>query len=222
MAEYGESPSSSDPHVVIVGTGSIGSILAAHLTEAGHHVSAVDGWYPHVEELRGNGVRIAAPDETVQVRADARNIDELHEIERPVDVLLVAVKAYESAAAVAMMTPLLREQSTVVVVQNGITEEWFKQLVDPGSVVGCSVHVPAELTAPGRVTRYLPRSRRTFSLGEVGGRAGPRVHRLAELFATAGRTEVTDDLIATKWAKLAVNTMTNAPAGITGWTTNRL
>ena len=38
------------------------------------------------------------------------------------------------------------------------------------------------------------------------------VERLAGLFAAAGETEVSDDLGAVKWAKLAVNTMTNAPA----------
>lgn len=210
------------PHIGIIGTGSIGSILAAHLTEAGHRVSAVDSWYPNVEELRGEGVEITSPDETARVRVNAWNIDEVDQIERPVDVLLVAVKAYESASALALMAPLLHADSTVVAIQNGMTDQWFTRLVEPSRLVGCSVHVPAELAAPGRVTRYLPRSRRTFSLGELDGQAGPRVRRLADLFATAGRTEVTDELIATKWAKLAVNTMTNAPAGITGWTTNRL
>jgi 2-dehydropantoate 2-reductase len=209
-------------HVGIVGAGSIGSMLAAHLTLAGHRVTVVDGWFPHVEEIRGDGVEITAPDETVRVSLDAYNVDELDRVRRPLDVLLVAVKAYDSAAAVRLMSPLLHESATVVPVQNGMTEEWFARLVGPERLVGCCVHVPAELTGPGRVTRYLPRSRRAFTLGGLGGGAEPRAQALAGLFGVAGETDVTKNLAAVKWAKLAVNAMTNAPAGITGWTTNRL
>jgi 2-dehydropantoate 2-reductase len=212
----------SDPHIGVIGCGSIGSLLAAHLTLAGHRVSVVDSWYPHVERVRADGVEIQAPDETVRARLEARNIDEVHGLTSAFDVLLVAVKSYESAAAVALMAPLLREDTLVVPVQNGMNEEWFARLLRRGRLVGCSVHVPAELTGPGRVTRYLPRTLRTFSLGVTDDGPAAPVEWLAGMFGAAGETEVIDDLVAVKWAKLAVNTMTNAPAAITGWTTNRL
>lgn len=210
------------PHIGVIGCGSIGSLLAAHLTLDGYRVSVVDSWYPHVERIRDDGVEIRAPDETVGARLEARHIDEVEELTTPLDVLVVAVKSYESAAAVALLGPLLRDETLVVPAQNGMNEEWFGRLLPRGRLVGCSVHVPAELTGPGRVTRYLPRTHRSFSLGVTdGGQVAP-VERLASLFASAGETETSHDLVAVKWAKLAVNTMTNAPAAITGWTTNRL
>lgn len=213
---------SSAPHIGVIGCGSIGSLLAAHLTLDGHRVSVVDSWYPHVERIRTDGVEIQAPDETVRARLEAHNIDEVHELTTPLDVLLVAVKSYESAASVALLAPLLREETLVVPVQNGMNEEWFARLLPRGRLVGCSVHVPAELTGPARVTRYLPRTLRTFSLGVTDDGPAAPVERLAGIFQAAGETEIRDDLAAVKWAKLAVNTMTNAPAAITGWTTNRL
>jgi 2-dehydropantoate 2-reductase len=205
-----------------MGCGAIGSIVAAHLTLAGVPVTVVDPWFRHVEEVRAAGVRITAPDEEHRVRLAAVNVDEMHEVDRPVDVLLVAVKAYDSAAAIGLLRPLLHEGSVVVPVQNGMTAQWFCRLVGDSRVVGCAVHVPAELTGAGNVVRYLPRDRRTFTLGEVAGPVTPRVRQLAELLAPAGLTDVTDDLPAVKWGKLAVNAMTNAPAGLTGWTTHRL
>jgi 2-dehydropantoate 2-reductase len=209
-------------HVGIVGSGSIGSLLAAHLTLSGHQVTVVDGWFPHVERIRDDGVEIQAPDERVEARLNALNVDELDRVEGRIDVLLVAVKAYESAMAVRLMEPLLHPDSVVVPVQNGMTDDMFTRLVPADRLLGCSVHVPAELTEPGKVTRYVARNRRTFSVGEPRGGTSARAERLAEIFEPAGVTEVTGDLMATKWAKLAVNMMANAPAGITGWTTHRL
>ena len=211
-----------DRHVGIVGSGSIGSILAAHLTSSGHRVTVVDGWFPHVERVRDHGVVIQAPDERVVARLNAFNVDELDRIGDRIDVLLVAVKAYESAMAVHLMRPLLHPDSVVVPVQNGMTDAMFARLWPPDRLLGCSVHVPAELTDPGEVTRYVGRDQRTFSVGEPNGGLSARAERLMQVFEPAGRTEITADLMATKWAKLVVNTMANAPAGITGWTTKRL
>ncbi|WP_162830012.1 ketopantoate reductase family protein [Amycolatopsis palatopharyngis] len=219
MAEW---QPSGEPHIGIIGCGSIGSLLAAHLTLAGRSVSVVDSWFRNVEEVRGHGVEIQAPDEAVRARVDAHNIDEVQNIARPLDVLLLAVKAYESANALALMASLIQDDTIVVPVQNGMAEEWIAKVLPRGRLVGCSVHVPAELTAPGRVTRYLPRGRRTFSLGAVGAAPIAPAQYVAELIQPAGDTEVVADLPAVKWAKLAVNTMTNAPAGLTGWTTKRL
>lgn len=209
-------------HVAVVGGGAIGSILAGHLTSAGVPVTVVDPWFRHVEEIRTAGVQITAPDEVHRFRLAALNVDEVDEVDRPVDVLLVAVKAYDSAVAIGLMRHLLHGSSIVVPVQNGMTAQWFCRLVGASRVVGCSVHVPAELTGPGTVVRYLSREQRTFTLGEVDGPVTARVRQLAELFAPAGSTDVADDLAAVKWGKLAVNAMTNAPAGLTGWTTHRL
>jgi 2-dehydropantoate 2-reductase len=210
------------PHIAIIGIGAIGSMLAAHLTEAGHDVTCVDGWYPHVEAARTVGVQISSPDEQHRVRIVAHHVDEVDHIDRPVDLLLVAVKAYDSAWAIRLMEPLLHPSTVVVPVQNGMTDAWFGSLAAGRRRLGCSVHVPAELTAPGRVTRYLPRSRRTLSVGEVHGGGSDLADEVTSLLAAAGGCETTEDLVAVKWAKLAVNTMTNAPAGISRWTTRRL
>lgn len=210
------------PHIGVVGVGSIGSLLAAHLTETGHDVSVVDAWYPHVEAVRSSGVEIQTPDEHLHVRLAAYHVDEVDEVRRPWDLVLVAVKAYDSARALRLVEPLLHTDTVVVPVQNGMTDAWFARLAHGRRLLGCSVHVPAELTGPGQVRRYLPRSRRTFSIGEVGGGRSRLAEDVARLFSAAGECEMSEDLMAVKWAKLAVNTMTNAPAALSRWTTRRL
>lgn len=216
-------PHDGDPHIVVAGAGAIGSLVAAHLVAAGRSVTVIDGWYPHVEAMRANGVVIEAPDETIGTPVPAHHIDEVDTIDRPADLLLVASKAQESAVMLGLTSTLRSPETVVLPLQNGMTQEWFTRMLGGRSrLLGAAVHVPAELVGPGRVRRYLPRGRRTLSVGPQERGASRLAHQVAELLMPAGQCDVATDLAAVKWAKLAVNTMTNAPAGLTGWTTGRL
>lgn len=44
--------------IAIIGTGSMGSIYAALLADAGHDVWAVDAWPEHVAAMNKNGLRV--------------------------------------------------------------------------------------------------------------------------------------------------------------------
>lgn len=211
-----------DPHIVIVGCGAIGSLVAAHLATDGRRVTVLDGWSANVAAIQQGALIIEAPDETHRARVTAHHLDEIGSIALA-DLLFIAVKAYDTPAALEATAPLRHENTVVVPLQNGMTVDWFGALLDDRSrVVGSAVHVPAELVGPATVRRYLPRNRRTMSLGEPAGGTSPLAGQIAQLLQPVGLCEETSDLRAEKWAKLAVNTMTNAPAGLTGWTTGKL
>ena len=48
--------------IAVVGTGAIGSSVAADLTDAGHDVTMIDQWPEHVEAMRREGLRVTMPD----------------------------------------------------------------------------------------------------------------------------------------------------------------
>ncbi|HYL79712.1 MAG TPA: ketopantoate reductase C-terminal domain-containing protein, partial [Candidatus Acidoferrum sp.] len=59
-------------------------------------------------------------------------------------------------------------------------------------------------------------SRLSFALGELNGMITPRVQELVKVLAPVGPTRATANLWGDRWAKLTVNCMANALAGITG------
>src|SRR5687767_6259318 len=103
--------------VAIVGCGAMGSMYAALLADAGHDVWAIDNWKEHVEAIRKDGLRLegASGDRTVRVSAtsDPRAAG-------PCDLAILATKAMHVEAAAKSMQPLLKSDTVVLSIQNGL------------------------------------------------------------------------------------------------------
>src|SRR5262245_13518976 len=70
----------------------------------------------------------------------------------PMDWVLVATKAYDSASASPWLAKLLGPQTRVAVVQNGVEHvERFAPYVPVDRIVPVMIDLPAERTAPGKI-----------------------------------------------------------------------
>lgn len=208
--------------MVILGSGAIGSVTGGYLRRTGVEVPLVDGWYQHVELMKARGLDVVNPDESFHVDVDARNLDELPQLPGPFDVVGIAVKAYDTLWAAQVAAHYLASDGVVVSLQNGINEEVIASVVGRERVVGCVVHMSAGLYEPGRVTRTSNPAWATFTLGELDGRRTPRIEALAQLLSAVGETHVSENIWGELWAKLTLNAMGNALAGLTGYTTRQL
>ena len=88
----------------ILGSGAVGGYYGAKLARAGHDVTFIARG-AHLEAIRERGLQIRSPvlgDFTVRARAeeDTATVG-------PVDVVIVAVKAYDNATALPLIAPLL-------------------------------------------------------------------------------------------------------------------
>jgi putative copper resistance protein D len=83
-------------------------------------------------------------------------------------------------------------------------------------VIGCAVALGASLYELGHVLRTSSLSQPSFPLGELNGMMTPRVQEVVTVLAPAGPTHATANLWGERWARLTVNCMANALAGITG------
>jgi len=206
--------------IAIYGVGAIGSVIGANLVRHGHDVTLVDPWREHVEAMKAGGLRVSEVEEewTVPVRA-------LHpwEVgERTFDVVIVAVKSYDTVAAVRAMLPHLAEGGFFVSAQNSINEEWIIPLVGRERVVGCVVTISAGLYEPGHALRTSAREVPALTLGEPDGSLSPRLQRLREVLSCVGPVRTTTNLWGERWSKLATNCMINSLAGITGYSSGRV
>jgi 2-dehydropantoate 2-reductase len=213
------SPAIADGVIAIAGSGAVGGTTGAYLRRAGHDVLLVDGWHQNVEAIRRDGLALKGPNEEFRVEVRAVHLDELA---APLDVVLLAVKSYDTEWMARTLLPYLAPDGCVVSLQNGLNEERIAAVVGAERTVGCVVHLSVGMFEPAVATRYTRSDWLTFSIGELDGRRTPRVDRLAELLGAAGPVEVTGDVRGALWMKLCINAMNNGLTGLTGLTSPSL
>lgn len=129
--------------IAIVGPGAVGGTFAAHLCQVGTHRVTVCARTPfgRLQVETPDGSVTASPDVLV---APARA--------RPVDWVLIAVKAYDAASCASWLGALVSASTSVAVLQNGVEHvERFAPWVDPVQLVPVVVDCPAERLSPGQV-----------------------------------------------------------------------
>jgi len=187
----------------VLGAGAVGGVLAALLDRAGHEV-VVTARGEHADALRQNGLRLAGGwgESEHRLRVVGR-------LDAPLDLIVLATKAHDSAAALAAAEGL--DGVPVFVVQNGLGGADAVRDALPHSPVAIGLALFAvSLTAPGvvEVTGPAPLA--------IGGDAAAVAVALPLMrdALPADVTEVTD-VHGAQWTKLLVNQVNALPA-ITG------
>jgi 2-dehydropantoate 2-reductase len=117
---------------------------------------------------------------------------------READVLIVAVKTYGMAAALASLRHL--DVATVLSVQNGVLKnEWLADTFGPEKTVGTAAFFSGEILPEGPVRFTLNGG---FCVGEIPAGRSERVVHLAETLARAGiQAEATEHIQTVEWSK---------------------
>lgn len=132
---------------VVVGAGAVGGTVGGRLYDAGRDVVLVARG-AHAEAMRRDGLRLALPDRVLTVRAPvATSVGEV--TLGPDDVVLLATKTQDSAAALADIAAI-RSDIAVACLQNGVANERMA-LRRFDRVYGVVVMLPAVMLEPGRI-----------------------------------------------------------------------
>jgi 2-dehydropantoate 2-reductase len=167
----------------ILGSGAVGGYFGARLARAGQEVTFIARG-AHGDAIRERGLEIRsaalggfvaqAPVESDTARVGA------------VDVVVVAVKAYDNDTAYPMIAPLLGPDTVVLTLQNGVDNvDQLGRMVGRERVLGGTTYVATALEAPGLIVQTGVH--RSIIFGEVFGARGltPRVQAIAEVMAPA-------------------------------------
>jgi 2-dehydropantoate 2-reductase len=205
--------------IAIVGAGAMGSVYAGLFASAGHEVWAVDRWREHVEAIRARGLRLegASGDRTVRLHAttDAREVG-------PCDLVILATKAMHVAAAAESARALLKPDTPVLSIQNGLggPETAAAVLGRERVMVGVVGGFGASIRAPGHAHHN---GMELVRLGEFGGPITPRLKAVEELWRGAGfRVKVFDDIGQLVWEKLICNCAYSGPCALAECTTGEV
>ena len=197
--------------IAVVGAGAMGSVYAGLLGSAGNEVWAVDTWEARIAAIRERGLRVegASGDRTVRIEATTRA-----EEVGPVDLVIVSTKAMDVHDAARTARALLREDTVVLPIQNGLGSADVVAAVvgDDRVVIGVAGGFGASIVAPGHARHE---GMELLRLGELRGPASARVERVAEVWRAAGFTVKTyDDVDALVWEKLVCNVCFSATCGL--------
>jgi 2-dehydropantoate 2-reductase len=204
--------------IAVLGTGANGSCIAAGLVETGRDVILIDQWPAHVEAMRANGITIAMPKSELHVPVRAYHLCDVCTLHVTFDVVLLAVKAYDTRWACELITPHLAPDGMLIGIQNAMTAGAIVDVVGPARTLGCVVELSSEMFTPGLVRRKTPPQKTWIGIGALDN--GP-AHRLAEmqtLLGSVGRVEIKPNILAAKWTKLVVNAMCLGPFAMVGLT----
>ena len=168
----------------ILGSGAVGGYFGAKLARAGQDVTFIARG-AHLEAIRANGLAVKSPTlGDFHVRAAAES--DTTKI-GPVDVVMVAVKAYDNATALPMLTPMIGPDTVVLTLQNGVDSvNEVAAVVGEAHVLGGTTYVATALEGPGLIVQTGVH--RSIIFGEVFGehrQVSPRVQAVADIFATA-------------------------------------
>ena len=198
--------------VLIIGGGAIGCFLSARVATARHSVTLV-ARPETVDAIRANGLRLVEADGHLvspQVDVAATLADSLADSPR-FDLVVVSVKAYDTALLAADLHNALPAPPPVLSVQNGVGNEETLAAALNAPILAGTLTTPVEVLAPGHVRVARPSYKFAVAPGPGAGDA----RRVAGLFQDAGfSTHVFEDYRGLKWCKLLMNILANAQAAI--------
>jgi 2-dehydropantoate 2-reductase len=188
--------------ILIVGAGSTGGYFGARLTQAGRDVTFLVR-PARAAALRATGLQVLSPRGDFQVTP---RLVLAGEIDKPVDIVLVAVKAFNLAAAIEDFAAAVGPQTMILPVLNGMKHiDDLQARFGAEQVVGGVCRVSATLDAQGRIVHLAPLHELIY--GELDGRRSARTEALHAFMSDAGfdaqlSTHIAPDLW-NKWVLLA-------------------
>jgi 2-dehydropantoate 2-reductase len=192
--------------IIVLGAGAIGSLYGAKLA-ADNGVTLI-GRAEHVAAINSHGLRIEGLEsQVVPVRA-ATALDHLG----PEALIVLTTKVPDSAAALGSIAPLVRDDTTILCLQNGIGSERIARAVigDRGIVLRGITQFGAIFKSPG-VIQFMAQG---YTLIEQHERSA----RLAGLLSAAGLDcRVSPNIDADVWHKLVINCVVNPITAILGF-----
>jgi 2-dehydropantoate 2-reductase len=225
--------------VAIVGAGSIGAVVGAKLAATGHAVTLVARG-AHLDAIRARGLSLVdhIGDRTGSYRLLASDDPAAFGVQ---DLIVIGLKAHAIPAMLPRIATLVDERTVVVPAINGMPWWYFHRsggalagrtlrsldpdgtmftALDPNHVLGCVVHIAAEVRAPGEVHHT---SGRRLILGEPAGGLSERLECVCAALDAAGFEAVrSGDIRLDVWTKLIGNLSFNPIAALTGYLMNQI
>jgi 2-dehydropantoate 2-reductase len=189
--------------IAVMGSGGVGGYFGARLARGGADVTFVARG-AHLAAMREHGLAVeGGPDE---IRLPCVNAVEDPALIGAVDLVIFAVKLWDTEAAIEQIRPIVGPETTVISFQNGVLKDrYLMKAFGPTRVMGGVCYVATSVARPGVIRRTGTLERMVF--GELDGAAGSaepshRAKRFLDACLAGGiKAEIAQDIRREIWEK---------------------
>ena len=184
--------------IVMMGSGGVGGYFGARLAAGGADVHFVARG-AHLDAMRSHGLTIEggpAPLHLSHVQAtnDPSSIGSA-------DFVFIAVKLWDTAAAIEQVKPIVGPKTTVISFQNGVLKDrYLLEAFGAARIMGGVGYVATTIDRPGVIKQTGPMQRLLF--GELDGTTSERGQRLLDACLKGGiAAQLSPDIKREIWQK---------------------
>ncbi|GJL52318.1 MAG: hypothetical protein NPIRA01_35450 [Nitrospirales bacterium] len=192
--------------IMIIGAGAVSGFFGAQLAQKNSNVSFL--LRPKtLEAVKANGLMVRSQlFGTFSVHPKYLASDPTA-LPSP-DLIILGVKAYDLDAVCHQIEPVMRSDTTILTLQNGVTiEDSLAERFGAERIVGGVAYIYSKIIEPGVIEHY---KRGGLKIGELDGNQTLRVKQIAALLTDAGITcQIRSDIRRAKWEKMCWNCVFN-------------
>jgi len=168
--------------MAVMAAGAVGGYYGARMAAAGHEVFFI-ALGAHRDAIARNGLKVESTLGDLHLK-DAKVTDDPASV-GPVDVVLFAVKLWDTEQAAGEARPLVGRETRVITLQNGVDSvERLAPILGAEAVIGGATYVVAVIAAPGVIRQTGPFAR--IRCGRVDGRPDPVLAAYVDQIKAAG------------------------------------
>jgi 2-dehydropantoate 2-reductase len=203
--------------IAVFGAGGVGGYFGGRLAHAGNEVVFIARG-SHLQALREHGLRVKSIQGDFAVSPVEATDDPVRA--GRVDLILVAVKAWQIPEVAPAMRPLMGPETAVVPLQNGLeAASQLAAVLGDAAVLGGTCAIYSYIASPGCIEHmgFEP----TVIIGERDRTVRPRTGTIRQCLEDAGIVaQVAPDINVPLWEKFFVlrwgiiGAVTRAPAGV--------
>jgi 2-dehydropantoate 2-reductase len=185
--------------IAVMGSGGLGGYFGARLAAGGSDVTFIARG-AHLAAMQERGLSVEGP-EPIHL-AQVRAVDDPAAAgAADVDVVIFAVKLWDTDQAVRLIAPMVGPRTTVISFQNGVLkDDDLRRAYDPARIMGGVGYVATTIDRPGVIRQTGPMQRLIF--GEFDGTRSDRAEALLEACLKGGiNAEISSDIRRDIWQK---------------------
>ena len=203
--------------IAAMAAGAVGGYFGGRMAAAGHDVAFI-ARRAHLDAIRRNGLVIKSTHGDLHLK-DVNATDDPKQV-GPVDVVLFAVKLWDTEKAAELARPLVGPDTRIITLQNGVDSvERVAPILGPDKTIAGTAYIATVIAGPGVISHTSKFA--ILRCGRIDGRPDEKLNAFAAAAKAANiDISVMPDMNSERWQKFiflssmaGVNCATRMPIG---------